>query len=164
MPTSRTDIGRTLAALRNISRRVLASYPAGQSSRLSSEILSPITGKRRGLHRLFLHPGRKVCHQGRCGDRKLGAWGGCRVEEGALIKDSVIWSGTASCRMRAWNEPSLVGSATSAREPACGRDGPRDKSIVSDFSIFDAPECGDLQQRRISRSATRLTGPMRARS
>jgi mannose-1-phosphate guanylyltransferase len=61
----------------------------------------------------------------------------CRVEEGALIKDSVIWSGTRILS-NARIERAIVGRQCHIGEGARLRPGTvlGDKSIVSDFSII----------------------------
>jgi mannose-1-phosphate guanylyltransferase len=61
----------------------------------------------------------------------------CRVEEGALIKDSVIWSGTRILS-NARIERAIVGRQCHIGEGAKLRPGTvlGDKSIVSDFSII----------------------------
>jgi NDP-sugar pyrophosphorylase family protein len=61
----------------------------------------------------------------------------CRVEEGALIKDSVIWSGTR-IRPNARIERSIIGRQCHIGEGARLRPGTvlGDKTIVTDYSVL----------------------------
>jgi NDP-sugar pyrophosphorylase family protein len=61
----------------------------------------------------------------------------CRVEEGALIRDSVIWSGTR-IRSQARVERSILGRQCHIGEGAHLRPGTvlGDKSIVTDYSVI----------------------------
>jgi ADP-glucose pyrophosphorylase len=61
----------------------------------------------------------------------------CRVEEGALIKDSVVWSGTRILP-NARIERAIVGKNCHIGEGARLRPGTvlGDKSVVSDFSLI----------------------------
>jgi len=61
----------------------------------------------------------------------------CRVEEGALIRDSVIWSGTR-IRAHARIERSILGRQCHIGEGAHLRPGTvlGDKSVVTDYSVI----------------------------
>ncbi|PYV14970.1 MAG: bifunctional N-acetylglucosamine-1-phosphate uridyltransferase/glucosamine-1-phosphate acetyltransferase, partial [Acidobacteria bacterium] len=61
----------------------------------------------------------------------------CRVEEGALIRDSVVWAGTRICKS-ARLERALVGRQCHVGEGARLRPGTvlGDKATVTDYSVL----------------------------